>query len=259
MGILLQTATSWGPWASFLASLSHTVPIYKVGAIRMNVAVCWYSIKPYKGPSASQDGSLHLCKSAKVPGSSRLLFLRLCGQESSVVSLDRSCLMQLRLSVFCGEPDHLEPWIFPHETVGSWASRDLCNGARKWSWAPVLAEKFVAVMAQNKLLVPAYCHRCLWNSLIHGLQACPILNSSSNWRYLFKTRPFSSQMSGCSLSFKGQENVPESSTCADQGRCCLVKKTVKRSRVPVPPLPLPRHTTLGKWLNLSLPPLSSSV
>lgn len=34
------SGTSGGPWASFLASPSHTLPIYKVGAVRMNMEVC---------------------------------------------------------------------------------------------------------------------------------------------------------------------------------------------------------------------------
>lgn len=80
-----------------------------------------------------------------------------------------------------------------------WATRDLCNGTRKWSWDSVLAEKFMVVMAMNNLLILAYCHWCLWNSLIHALHACPTLKSSSNWKYLFKTPAFTSQTSGSSL------------------------------------------------------------
>lgn len=34
------SVTAGGPWASFLASPSHTLPIYKVRAGRMNMEVC---------------------------------------------------------------------------------------------------------------------------------------------------------------------------------------------------------------------------
>lgn len=39
MGIQLQAVTSGGPWASFLASLSCSLPIYKMRTVRMTMVV----------------------------------------------------------------------------------------------------------------------------------------------------------------------------------------------------------------------------